>query len=125
MPFEIKKRGDRCHIPAFLKYVRTLGCCICGKASTASHMISVKWADGSDALAVNACMPDHHVQSTKVSRDILIRAGIDLEHLHRKLWNGFLLTIGVLTTVNTQQEFEELCEKLGLRKTPPTKRKYG
>lgn len=85
-------------------------------------MISIKRADGSDALAVNACL-DHHVQSTKTSREILILAGINLEEQHRELWSEFLADQGILRYVNSQEEFERVCETLGLRTKPPTKRK--
>lgn len=86
-------------------------------------MISVKRADGSDALAVNACMPLHHVQSTKVSREILERAGIDLEAQHRYLWREFLRSLGDDREPQTLAEFEAICSELKLRKPAPTNRK--
>lgn len=86
-------------------------------------MKSVKFADGSDALAVPACMPDHHVQSTKTSREILEKAGVSLDKLHRELWNGFLESQGIIRFVHAQEQFESVCEKFGLREQAPSKRK--
>jgi hypothetical protein len=86
--FFVPKAKDRFVSDEFLNYIRSLPCCICGKPSTPSHMKSTKFADGSDALAVPACL-DHHVQSTRTSREILERAGIDIESLHRWLWSEF------------------------------------
>ena len=125
MSLEIQKLKDRVCIPAFLDYVRSLPCCVCGKPSTASHMISKKRADGSDALAVNACMPDHHVQSTKTSREILEKAGIGLARLHIKLWNGFVSQkVGSdYEWFDSQEEFENWCRFWNYIVPPPTKRK--
>ena len=87
-------------------------------------MISVKRAEGSDALAVNACMPDHHVQSTRTSREILEYAGIDIEKQHEKLWCGFLQTLDrMLYGIPSQEEFEFICGEYGLREKAPAKRK--
>ena len=124
MSFEISKLKDRCCIPKFISYVRSLPCCACGRLSTASHMKSVKYADGSDALAVNACMPTHHVASTRTSREILERAGINIELQHRKLWIGFCERENIAMDRHLDEaEFERLCELHGLREKPPTKRK--
>lgn len=123
---QIPKLRDRFCSEEFLNYVRSLPCCVCGKASTASHMRSVKFADGSDALAVPACMPDHHVQSTKTSREILERAGIDIQKLHEKLWNGFLRENHIEwqgVVVITQRVFEEALRVHGMVQPPHTTRK--
>ena len=131
---EINKLKDRCCIPAFLTYVRSLPCCVCGKPATASHMISIKRADGSDALAVPACMPEHHVSSTRTSREILERNGIDIPELHRNLWRGFLWSQGIHFIgriyfvgkdefAKTQEAFEAICRVRGLVAIPPTKRR--
>lgn len=124
MSLEINKLKDRVCIPAFLTYVRSLPCCVCGKPATASHMISIRRAGGSDALAVPACMPDHHVASTRTSREILERNGIDIDALHNRLWLGFLHSLGrgfVLSV--SQEQFENVCRELNLVALPPTKRK--
>ena len=123
MSLEIKKTKDRFCSPSFLAYVRSLPCCVCGKPSTASHMVSKKRADGSDALAVNACMPDHHVASTRTSREILEQAGINLRELHIKLWNGFMHDQEIAASIKTQGAFELVCAFAGLRTPAPTKRK--
>jgi deoxycytidylate deaminase len=124
MPLSIKKSKDRFCCPAFLNYVRSQPCCVCGKPATASHMKSVKFADGSDALAVPACMPEHHVASTKTSREILKKAGIKLPVLHLKLWTGFLRSLGRGFVIGfSQEQFEAACGSLGLREKAPTKRK--
>lgn len=119
----IAKKKDRFVSDSFLNYIRSLPCCICGKPSTPSHMISTKRAEGSDALAVPACIPEHHVQSTRTSREILERAGINIEELHRKLWSGFMREQKICSVVLTQEAFEELCERHGLRTPAPTTRK--
>lgn len=121
----MKKSKDRFFSPPFLAYVRSLPCCACGRPATASHMVSVKWADGSDALAVPACMPLHHVQSTRVSKAILIRAGIDIDALHQILWWGFMRERGVhlLPKSITQQSFEDILREAELTKAAPTRRK--
>ena len=123
MSLEIKKSKDRFTCPEFLNYVRSLPCCVCGKPATASHMKSIKYADGSDALAVPACMPDHHVQSTRSSMLILFKNGINIGELHMKLWNGFLREQGIIRYVKTQEEFESVCAVFNLREKAPTKRK--
>ena len=134
MSLEIKKSKDRFACSAFLNYVRSQPCCVCSKPATASHMKSIKYADGSDALAVPACMPDHHVQSTRSSMLILFKNGINIEELHVKLWNGFLYEHvkiwngffykqGIIRLVETQKDFERVCEAFGLREKAPTKRK--
>ena len=123
MPLQIKKSKDRFACSDFLNYIRNQPCCICSKPATASHMKSVKFADGSDALAVPACMPDHHVASTKTSREILENAGVSLDKLHRELWNGFLESQGIMRFVHSQEQFESVCETFGLREQAPTKRK--
>ena len=123
MSLEIKKSCDRFCCTDFLNYVRAQPCCVCGKPATASHMKSIKYADGSDALAVPACMPEHHVQSTKTSREILERAGINIEELHVELWNGFMREQGIIRCVKTQEEFESVCGTFGLMEKAPTKRK--
>ncbi len=87
------------------------------------HMVSKKRADGSDALAVNACMPDHHVASTRTSREILEQAGINLRELHIKLWNGFMHDQEIAASIKTQGAFELVCAFAGLRTPAPTKRK--
>lgn len=122
---QIKKHSQRFCCPSFLNYVRSLPCCVCNAPSTASHMISVKWSSGSDALAVNACMINqHHVQSTRTSKRILEENGIDIPALHQKLWNGFLAeNANCFYQIITQEDFERVCEELGFVELPYTRRK--
>lgn len=88
-------------------------------------MLSVKYADGSDALAVPACMiGGHHVQSTRTSREILAKAGIDLAALHEWLWRGFLKEENIpAPEILTQEIFEEILKREGLSQVAKTTRK--
>ena len=130
MNLVIAKRKDRFQSPAYLKWIRSLPCVACKRAgifsaSTASHMKSIKFADGSDALALPACMPLHHIQSTRSSRELLEKAGIDIEQAQRDCWYLFCKEKKLLPNVNifirefseAQQQFEELLieNKLGKR----------
>lgn len=120
MSLQIKKHKDRFYCPLFLEYVRTLGCEDCRVLgltqlyrTTASHLISVKWAEGSDALAIPQCL-EHHPQSSKQAESLLVSKGVDMLTLHRRLWNGFLLEKGIATSkILTQQQFEQKMMVLG------------
>lgn len=123
MSLQIAKHKNRFVSEKFLNYIRSLPCCICGAPSTPSHMKSVKFADGSDALAVPACIVNgHHVSSTRTSRKILERAGIDIAALHRRLWGGFGRQNGLWGDFRVecdifliaQHDFEELLAAKGL-----------
>lgn len=120
----VKKKSNRFVCKPFLKYVRSKPCCApgCTGVSSASHLISKKWATGSDALAVPACIINgHHVQSTKTSVEILEKAGVDLQKLHRTLWFDFLKENSIpreiaviVKTANfefAQNAFEDLCRE--------------
>ncbi len=129
MNLQIKKSKDRICIPAFLEYVRTLECEDCKALrikqttrTTASHLVSVKWADGSDATAVPQCLL-HHPQSTGQAELLLIIHGVDVEELHRRLWKGFLAEHGMHCDVLTQEHFECLCREAGFVKEAFTRRK--
>lgn len=118
MSLQIAKHKSRFTSEKFLNYIRSLPCCICGAPSTPSHMKSTKFADGSDALAVPACIVNkHHVSSTRTSRKILERTGIDIGELHAKLWNGFLAENGFPNSIykpEDQKAFEIFLEFLEL-----------
>jgi hypothetical protein len=117
------KHADRFTSKDFLAYVREGACTVClflglpcGVECQPSHMISVKWAAGSDALALRACQ-NHHPQSTAAARRVFTDLGIDLNAEHQKLWSGFLRyhgIVGVLVDILTQFEFEALCVEAGL-----------
>jgi len=123
----IPKKRERFVSEPFLNYIRSLPCVVCGAVSTPSHMISAKRAEGSDALAVPACIVNgHHVQSTRTSREILEHAGIDIHKLHRNLWFDFAIAksiaIGMQFVITAdfkraQKFFEEflISENLGTR----------
>ncbi len=119
---QISKLRDRWCCNDFLNFLRRKLCCACNRPASASHMISKKFGAGSDSLAVNACIFTHHVQSTRTSREILERAGIDIEKLHCDLWREYLLTKGVRVQDITQQEFERIVTGLGLSHGPKTTR---
>src|ERR1700733_4145978 len=95
---------------AYLSFIREQPCCVqgCNGAVTPSHMKSTKYKDGSDVLAVPACIPKHHVQSTKTSREILEAANVELEFLHRNLWFMFCKQHKIVMNVNIMlREFSE------------------
>jgi hypothetical protein len=54
---------------------------------------------------------------------ILFKNGINIGELYVKLWNGFLREQGIIRYVETQGEFESVCEMFGLREKAPNKRK--
>lgn len=115
MSLQVKKLRERFCCPAFLEYIRTLGCEDCRVLglqqlyrTTASHLISVGRADGSDALAVPQCL-EHHPQSSASAGELMRVHGINVSELHVRLWNGFLLEKRIYVTVKTQEEFERQC----------------
>ena len=69
-------------------------------------MVSKKLATGSDVLAVPACMPTHHVQSTRSSREILERYGINVPELQIKTWMGFCATLFSLNGVDARPSID-------------------
>ena len=127
---QIKKHKDRCRIPLFLAYVRTQDCEDCkalgvkqSTGTTASHMISVKWAAGSDALAIPQCML-HHLQSTKSTKESAEKNEVDIPKVHQKLWNGFLQeNANCFYQIITQEDFERVCGELGFVELPYSRRK--
>ncbi len=124
MSLQVLKSKDRFCSKKFLDFIRAKPCCICGAPSTASHMESVKWSTGSDALAVPACMINgHHVQSTRTSKRILELNGIDIKYLHWKLWNEFIEEQGDSIRVFTQSEFEGYLRERGFTEPAYSRRK--
>lgn len=129
MSLQIKKLKDRFSCPAFLEYVRSLTCEDCRVLgltqlfrTTASHLISVGRADGSDALAVPQCI-EHHPQSSASAEVLLAKHGVDVQALHIRLWNGFLKERDIDFQVLTQEGFENTCMKLGIVQVAFSRRK--
>ncbi len=130
MSLQVKKSKDRFSCPPFLNYVRALPCEDCNAlgstqklGTTASHLVSVKWADGSDALAVPQCL-DHHPQSSAQAESLLVTHGVDVEALHVRLWVGFLAEHGRNVVLPMKQEdFERICWQMGFTRDAFTRRK--
>lgn len=129
MSLQIKKHSQRFCCPAFLEFIRTLDCEDCFALglkqklrTTASHLISIKWATGSDALAVPQCL-EHHPQSSGQAAVLLSTHGVDVEVLHRKLWKSFLSNYDIDFPVLTQEHFEQVCGELCLVEKSFSRRK--
>lgn len=117
-----KKKKDRFRSKEFLDFIRSLPCVCCttlGQVqrvrTTASHMVSVARADGSDALAVPACW-EHHPQSTRTARNLVASIYGPLPALHFRLWREFLIAEEIQPPeIITQDEFEAMLELMGMR----------
>lgn len=85
MTLQIKKHAQRFTSPIYLQFIREQPCIVCARLgmsqtlrTQASHTVSKRRAEGSDADCIPVCQT-HHPQSTKSANEVLAEAGISIE----------------------------------------------
>lgn len=82
--------------PAYLDYIRSLPCCICGRIAEAAHVRS-RGAGGTDYQTVPLCHGHHMEQHTIGIKTFQARYAIDLQAAAAFYVNHYGGTIGLST----------------------------